>query len=916
MFDKIQLFVMVGLLFLGCKNIGSDDLASNDDDDRPSSPWAMVDLSLDEPDDDEDAGEVNLTLSSHLAQDSDVNGVVLQFEADGSLEFTAPDANNVATPIVEGVLISRVIINLRNSEGETVCPDNPIVAGTLAHDDTEEGVIFSAMDLACAGNKKTGINTLADSIAKLAGDAWPEDHEEVLKEVDEFYKKESEKGSGGALHKGKHQATNEVIDDFLIRRKMLKGYAAMYSQLEGHPDLDLAEIKNKAKEGDSRHVVIPATLSSFLDARVNNRVTPDDSTGGGGKIDLLLMKEAIGNAAVKFLQYDHLFQSKDDFASGETMTKFNNLINRAPEEVQTHVEAIRDTFNQLKTDATTTYSNVGEVFNPLSTRLTCMNIFLNEHKDNKEACENSLRDFYQKLTSLSCGGKEVEDGDVFMLLTSKKIMKETNIHNPCDKYLLDISKFTENDDKLIRDSVADIKNAPLKAIEDILASYPGQKLRTKVLQNYFYAAAPVVTEYPQRANELAGALAEAHEEVYTKRASDEFWSGVYNFIAKAAAALGILSVVLWVIPPAGAVVSGITSALAFVAVAGGAFLAAGYGLEALHHERSEYAALERAIYSGGQGGDTEGLADTLKEWKEAERNAIWEGLFTVVGVSGARQLIRDPRALRTAYTKANLKDSWKSWREARKVAKEARKAAKDAEPVVRAKLNVARAKLKEAKVNLRQAKKNLKQNTDDNAVEALQENVDDLTREKADWLRLRGRYRDQLPKGRVKRASIWIRDGFVTQWNKLRPTKNVGTGRTIENADEIKGFFASAKDRIKTAHKNIYALNREAWKNSDIIKDMKKFAQDVEQHGGKIHWKLNKDGSAVFKADTVAHNGIMYNRIPVPAGAKNILKRDFKLGKDGYWIAVLTAGRLDELFGNRGKRAIEGGLQQIPGVAP
>lgn len=909
MFDKIQLSVMVGVLFLGCKNIGSDDLASNDDDGRLSSPWAMVELYLDASNDAEDAGDVSLHLSPNLRH-AKLKGVDLLFEANGSLNFTAPDANNVATLAQNDVLIRSVNIKLVNSDDESVCPNNPIVASTVERDDTNEGFSFIAMDLACSGNKLAGVHTLAESIAKLAGEAWADDHEVVLKKVDEFYQDEKKKGSQGALHKGANQDINAVIDDFLIRRKMLKGYTAMYSQLEDRPDLDLVEMRNKVKAGDStKHVVIPTTLSSFLDVRVNNRVTPDDSMGEGGDIDLLLMKEAIGNAAAKFLQYDHLFQSNDDFASEETRAKFNELKGRLQSEVKEHVDAIETRFNEHKTDDGI-YTDANAVFNPLDDRLTCMERILSAHKGNGKACEEILGDFYQGLTALSCRDKEVEDGDVFMLLTTREIMKVTNIYDPCDKYAINRDKFSKNSAELIRDSVADIKNTALKGMEDIIDSYPGQNFRTKVLQDYFYAAVPVVTEYPQQANELAAALAEAHEKVYAKRASDQLWQKIYAGVAKGAAIAGIASVAVWVLaPPAGVFFSGFTSLLAALAVGGGAFLAVGYGLEAGWHERSEQAALERAIYSGGHG-DVAGLADSMKEFREARRDAIWEGVFTVVGVGGARQLIRNPRALRTAYARANLKNvSWKNWQETRKAAKAT---AKEAEPLVRGKLDVARTKLKEVKGDLRKAKKKLKQDPDN---DTLITEVDDLETRKADWLILRSKYRDDLPKGIVKRAGIWIRDGFVTQWNKIRSTKNVGTGRTIENAEEVKGlftrakgFFADARKNIGDARKNVYALNGEAWKRSDRIKDMQKFAQEATEGGGKFYWRLNKDGDAVFTAD-----GAVYKHLPLFGRKPEFatIVDDFKLGKDGYWIAVLSASRLDELFGNRGKRAIEGGLQQV-----
>ena len=934
MFSKIHLSVTVALLLMGCKNIGDNYSALDDGGDRPSGSWAMVDLYLHEADDPEDEGEVNLHLSPHLTQDTRVNGVNLRLVANGSLNFSAPDANNVATLAEEDLLISIVEINFVNSVNALVCPDNPIVAELDRKDEEDQieigGVIFSAMDLSCSGNKLVEMNTLAHSIVTHT---WNEDHEAVLKKVDGFYEKEKKKGEGGALHKGEDQDINDHIDNFLIRRKMLKGYAAMHSELGKHKNL--AEIKKPAKGDSAKHVVIPATLKSFLDARVNNRVTPDDDTSGDEKsTDLLLLKEAIGNTAVKFLQYDHLFQSDSDFASAETRAKFTELKGRLEPEVREHVDAIETQFNKLKTDDNI-YSSASQVYALLSERVACMDAFLATHKEKKMTCEDILGDFYQRLTSLSCGDKEVDDADVFILLTTRKIMEATNIYDPCDKYSLNPGKFSEKSLEMTRDSVANIKKTALKAMEDILASYPGQNFRTKVLQNYFYATVPIVTQHPARAAELSSALAEAHEEVYAKRESDENWQRIYAVAGKAVAAVGILSVVLWLIPPAGVIVTGATSLLGALAVAGSGFLGAGYLLEWKVHEKNEMDALEKAIYSGGHG-DVAGLADTMMEFREARRNALWELGFTAVGAGGARQLIRDPRALRTAYTKPNLKESWKNWRQARKAAKEARKAAKEAAQTpegiewsnfVRGEINTTEQALKNSKKALKQAEKNLNKAPAD---ASLKKDVERLRLDLQTNHKYYNELIDELPKGRVKRASDWMAKNLrslLPTNAKSRGVKNIGTGETIEIVDEAnveasritkiveetKVFFTRAKDRLKTAHKNIYAFNREAWKNSDRIKYMKELASTYTKGGGKFYWRLNKDGSAVFKLNDKAYK-VLWDEDGISTISK-LDPKDFKLGKDGYWIAVLTAERLDELLvGNRGKRAIEGRLQQLPGL--
>ena len=900
MFYKAQLFVIVVVLFsFGCKDTGIDYRALDNDGDRPSNPWAMADLFLIEPDDAEDAGEIVLVLSEHLAQDTSVRGVHMLFRANGTLNFAAPDSNNAATLRDNEVLIGKVNINLFNSVGDRVCPDNPIVADQLMRD-REDGVIFHAMDLACAGNVRVAMNAIAHSIDKLAdvaSHAWLEDHKEVLEKTEKFYEEEKGKGEKGALHKTEDQSINDAIDNFLIARKRLKGYAVMHTELEKHQNLAAMKsaVKDAAKDSDM-HVVIPATLNAFLDIRVNNHVIPNDTTGTGGDTDLMLLKGAIGSAAAKFLQYEKLFQLDVDFASDETRAKFTGIKDRLQDEVRTHVEAIEDNFAELKSEEDVVYTTANSVYNLLSARLTCMNRFLNEQKADGEACESVLGEFYNNLTSLSCGGTQVDDGDVFILLTTRKIMEATNIHDPCKDYVIKVDKFHQDYTSLINAGVADLKNSVIKSMEDMLKIYGKNDFRAKLLQSHFYAAVPVITAHPEKADELSAAISVAHDDIYNKRKTDVFWQGLFGWIYKAAAVVGIFSLAFWLFPPAGAVVTGLTSMLAAVAVGAGAFLAAGYGKD-WFHERGDYAALEKAIYSGGQG-DVAGLADTMMEWKEAKRLAIWEGIFVTVGVGGARRLITDPRGVRTAYTRANLGQKWKSWREARRAAKEAKQAAK---AVAKTPEGIAAArKLKDetkaARVLYREAKHKLKNSP----------NNTELTEEMKDAGKLYKGLLAQSRQGIVARTKDAIASGFSAAHNKIRGIKNPSGGETADDVKKVKGFFASNIKKIKESRKQIYFLNKKAWKSSANIKNLNAMVKLAKNNGGNIHWKLNKDGTAVFKADQL--------------GLDYITKKgkidDFKLGADGFWIAVLGAERLDKFLGwllgeERGRRFIEGRIEGV-----
>ena len=394
---------------------------------------------------------------------------------------------------------------------------------------------------------------------------------------------------------------------------------------------------------------------------------------------------------------------------------------------------------------------------------------------------------------------------------------------------------------------------------------------------------------PQKADELADAVVKAHDDVFKKRQDDEFWQGVFGFIYKAAAVVGIASLVLWLIPPAGAVVTGLSSLLAAVAVGAGAFLAVGYGKD-WFHEKGDYAALEKAIYSGGQG-DVAGLADTMMEWKEAKNMAIWEGFFTAIGVGGARRIISDPRGVRTAYSKANIQDKWRSWREARRAAKEAKQAAKAAAntPEGIAAANKLKEDIAKARVSYKDAKKAWKQNKDNNE---LLEKMSAANDEYKALLAEKQRNIVARAWNRVSSSVIRAKD-----WGRLGRFRKGEA--TVDDLNEANGFFRRRIDWLKEKRAQIHFLNKQAWKHSSQIDELNKMSQLAEKSGGKINWKL-VNGQAHIKADTMGFDYITQQGKTV---------EDFKIGRDGLWFAVLSAEKLDRFLGNRGKRTIEGRLE-------
>ncbi len=499
-------------------------------------------------------------------------------------------------------------------------------------------------------------------------------------------------------------------------------------------------------------------------------------------------------------------------------------------------------------------------------------------------------------------------------------MLATNIHDLCKDYTIKMDKFNKDGTSLIREGVTDIKNASIESMEDMVKNYGKNDFRAKLLQNNFYAAVPVVTKHPEKAAELARAVSVAHDDIYKKRQKDSNWQRWLGWIYTGAAILGLVSVVLWLIPPAGAFVTGATSLLAAIAVGAGGFLAVGYAKD-WFHEKNDYGRLEKAIYSGGQD-DVAGLADTMQEWKESKRMAIWEGIFTTVGVGGARRIITDPRALRTAYTRANIGQKLKSWHETRKAGKGARQAAKAAantdeaiaaQQRLKDRLASLRASSKTNKKNLKEAKKALKANPHSTD---LKREVETLETLRTQFSKNRSEMLTELQATQGLRGKVI--QGIKNRSRALaagipRPFKQ---GKIVGTAEEAKGFFTRAREEISSwpkslfeSRKKIHALNRSAWSLRNNTKEINKLAKEVRNAGGKFNWRLNKDGTAVYKADGAAHTYLLANPEKLPERA--MLVEDFKLGADGLWIAVWGADKVDKLFGgNKGKRAIEG---RIPG---
>ena len=655
MASKLQLLVItVFSLIFACRYTGIDSDLLDEGEVKASSSWRMVDFFLFAADTERKHGEIELHISEHLVQKHKLRAVSVQFSSRATIIFSAPDpTSNEAQPDSDSGLINSADIKLFDQQQQSICPEHDIVADLARNTEQEsrDKLIFMAMELACGGNKIAEMNNIATSIDALAAvpaTTWLKEYEETVAVADKFYQEEKEKGEAGVLHKSEDDSdTNAVIDNFLIKRKMIKGFAALRKELKTN-NVDLGNMRSG--EHQDKHVVIPATLNAFLNASVNNRVSPDDEIADNNDIDAMLMKEALGGAVAKFLLYDHMFQSDAIFDSANSKQKFSEIKNKlaGSRNLQQYVEDIETRFNNNKTAQDKIYNSTAKISIALYDRLTCINKVLMNKKAEGHTCEKIIDEFYSLLVAPICDDKKIEDSDVLILLTSRSIMKKTNIHNPCKDYAIKIDKFDDESNKLISEGVTSMKRAVLDSMDDMIKIYGGSDFRRKMLQKHYYAAVPVITEYPDKASDLAGVLAEAHQNEYKKRKTDEFWQGFLEKVQWVAGALGIVSLILLFFPPAWVVVGGLTSLTAALAIGGGVFLAVSHSADYIN-ERRDYTTVERAIYSGGQG-DIGQLADNLKEWHQAKQSAIIEGVLTFGGVAKIGRVVTNPQAFRSTYS--------------------------------------------------------------------------------------------------------------------------------------------------------------------------------------------------------------------------------------------------------------------------
>ena len=689
MFGKIQLLILIGFSFVfGCKNIGVDYSALDDGAAKPTSAWALITLGIFAPSSEHggEKGKLVLNLPEELRHESNFGGVITTFMASDSIVFAAPDAaTNEVTPDSDTALINMVSLKLVDAKDKFLCPEGNGVVANLVRNTDESGreeIIFKATDLKCGGNKLVELTKLVGGVDELGfvpSHTWKSTDTArangVLEDMEAFYAKENKEG--GALQKTQHEETNEAIDIFLIRRKMLRGYVKMREEINSHANLEkmAGEVFN-ADKPDNKHVVIPAVLNGFLNPQVN-RVDPEDNeTADSSDFDTILMKEALLSTVLKFLQYQEMFQA-EEFKSSEYAKKFMEVKSKFTGDLRTYIDEVEKKFNAgIAETEPTVYRSVSDIAVPLNLRVNNLNTFLNDEMNCTEytcqkeggdncrkttksgVCEDITPRFYDELLAPSCKarGEEEEHNALYVLLMTQKIMGTTRINKPCEKYgeAAAIKNVEKSQD--IIDGIVTLKKRTsenLETLAKIQQQGGGSNFRQKLFENHYYTLIPVVTKYPDKIAEVAADLKVAHDKVYEKRKTDERWQTVAKALMWTTGLFGGLAIVTAFIPPVGAAaatLAGITftvaGTLGAASVVTGAFLLA-VSTSDWRNERREFQELERAIYGGGQG-NAAAQAAALREWHQARKESIIEGLSLAVAGRPAYSLIRrGPQAFRT-----------------------------------------------------------------------------------------------------------------------------------------------------------------------------------------------------------------------------------------------------------------------------
>lgn len=686
MFAKIQLLVLIVFAFVfGCKSL--DYGALDDGVAKPTSAWALVDLFLLAPSSEGGAkkGQIQLRLGEELRHESNFGGINTTFMASESLVFAAPDvATNEAIPDSDTALINMVSIELVDAKDRFVCPEGSGAVANLVHSADEsisEAIIFQATDLACGGNKLVKLNKLIGGIDELGfvpSHTWKSADtaraKGVLQDVEAFYAKENKEG--GALQKTQHEETNELIDIFLMRRKMLNGYVEMREEINSHANLEeMAKAVFRANDPDAKHVVIPEVLNGFLNPQVNKADPEDTTTADSDDFDTILMQEALLSSVLKFLQYQEMFQA-EEFKSSEYANKFIEEKNKFTGDLRTYIDEVEKQFNDsIAEKPIKVYRNVSDVVTPLHMRLNNLNTFLKnkescaEYTCRKEGGDNCLENtpgsgecedltprFYGELLAPACvaRGEDKEDSPLYALLITAEIMGATRINDPCKKYneaapLRNIEKSQDVIKGVVALKKRTIEN--LETLAEIHKPGGGSNFRQKLFENHYYTVIPAVTKYPDKAAEVAVDLKVAHDKVYEKRKKDEFWQGVSKILAWTAAATGVLAIGTAFLPPLAGIFGFLTATTTVASVTvsaatvmGAMSVVAGVSLLVVSmsdyvNEKREFQELERAIYGGGQA-NAAAQAAALREWKQSRNDSIIEGLALFVAARPATVLLR------------------------------------------------------------------------------------------------------------------------------------------------------------------------------------------------------------------------------------------------------------------------------------
>lgn len=740
---------------------------------------------------------IQMFIAEHL-QDDKISSVSVEFTALADpLEFGAPDANGEASLLDSGEVIDRVEIELLGGESgeENLCPEHNMVA-KLLQPDGEYDALLGDGDVLCVGGADKEMITLLNGMDTLYNKFSNKNfvyksisqkvYEPIIKDIDSFYEREK----NGIIAKYKEEKFDDELymskkvkrDEFLLLHKMWKGYAAMHGAFVDK-GINPSTMQN--------YIVIPSILNSLLNPKIN--VVPLSDVSNNEPLEDKVTKSAIFGGIGKFFQYQHQFNSDDEFDNFKYEKQFDE-IDWAPN-IRSKINEVKNNFkeiseNQFMKTKMMSWTDSKSLTDALILKIESHNSFIRDEMNNGRKCEDILDDLYDRVANSSVNNLNGKGGDKngeSILFRVSYIMKKTNLHNPCKENSL---KHIESSD--VAKGVKDLKAKTVKYLKDLNKDYKSKKnnedyLSDLVAANYL-AAVPVISANPEKAttvaNNLLPHLLLADNIVMNKRTEDKMWEKRLQWWTKLMGILGIVAVVFWLFPPAWPFALGISSLAGISAVAIGAFLFVSYSSDTIN-ENKEVSALEKAVFTGNSSEIRE-VAESIIDAKESMWQAITNGIAVSFVAAPAAKFVANPRLFKQQHliTKDGVKGMFRGfWGE-----------------------------------------KGIKYNPTTSKV----------------W------HGARHPVMTVKSATrkAW-ENGFG--WKQGFGFKALGRGSANVGrgiADKWKlGFRQNAQD-FRSAVANVWRNNRAAWKSTDDLKALKDMRKNILDGKGKI--RISRDGKSGF----------------------------------------------------------------------